>query len=118
MSASLGVDLDLALDSVNQALAMSPSNPELLDTRAMVHLAANQPEKAVLDAMAAEEARPEREAFKLTLAKALIATNELAEAEKVLDELDQLSLMQPEPDLEVREEVDQLRNRIMERIAG
>ena len=118
LSAKLGLDLDLALDSVNQALAISPSSPELLDTRSMVHLAANQPVKAMADAMVAEEANPERLAFKLTLVKALIANNELAEAEKVLDELDQISLLQPDSDLEIREEVDQLRNRIMERIAG
>ena len=118
LSAKLGVDLDLALESVNQALAMMSNNPELLDTRAMVHLAANRPAKAMVDAMAAEEANPERLVFKLTLVKALIANNELVEAENVLDELDQLSLLQPESDLEVREEVDQLRSQIMERIAG
>ena len=72
--------LELASEASTRLMTMVPNSPEVVDTRAMVAIAADDPAGAVEFARQAVASVPDRAAFRWTLARALDAEGESAAA--------------------------------------
>lgn len=117
-SAKLGTGLAGALSAANEALSIAPNQVEILDTRAMVHIAMNNANEAVMDALISTSIDHRRLDLKLTLAEAYAVQDEQVKAMELISEIERNNTMRPIPDENIRVRADKIRESLLQRQAG
>lgn len=117
-SAKLNTDLQNALDAANEALRIFPNSADILDTRAMVHIAAGRGYEAVEDSLAASKIMPNRLDFKLTLAEGYAVQGNIPVALELISEVERLNILQIKPEDTTRERAEEIRKSLTRRQAG
>lgn len=102
-----------ALDLVNQAIAIAGNVPALLDTRALVFIRTNQPERALDDLSKAMSAAPDNPVFPYHLARAHDLLGKHEEALKALQHAQRLGLSPAAIDFVERDDYQRLIQKIL-----
>jgi tetratricopeptide (TPR) repeat protein len=103
---------DEALTLINRAIA-GTSDPHLLDTRALVHLQTNQPERAIADLQRILANPPDNPVFRFHLAWAHEQMGNSTEARREFERAERLGLKPADVDFVERDEYLRLRRRLI-----
>ena len=108
-----GTNTQEGLRYINTALEIFPGQPQVLDTRALVHISLGNHAAAIEDATEAVKSNSNNLSFKMTLVEAYILAGDFSSARTLLETVSDQNEMSLTPSTTLRSEIKELERKIL-----